>query len=198
MNKQISAIILSAGYSSRMKAFKPLLPFGKKTIIEHVINTFQFVNIESIIVVTGHNHEILSEKINDQNIIIAHNKEFDKGMFSSVKVGVEKVKNTHNAFFIMPVDYPMVQKITIEQMINVFESKKTDVLYPSFNNRKGHPPLINTNLIPSLKDWVGDGGLREFLKPVTASYIIVEDKNVLFDIDTPYDYQLAINSKLES
>ncbi|MFA5729238.1 MAG: NTP transferase domain-containing protein, partial [Candidatus Neomarinimicrobiota bacterium] len=31
-------VILAAGLSSRMGAFKPLLPFGKSTIIETVVD----------------------------------------------------------------------------------------------------------------------------------------------------------------
>ena len=49
----VAAIILAAGQSSRMGAFKPLLPFGDTTVIEHTIDYLRRGGIETIIVVVG-------------------------------------------------------------------------------------------------------------------------------------------------
>ena len=37
MNGKFAAVILAAGYSSRMGAFKPLLPVGEMTAVERLI-----------------------------------------------------------------------------------------------------------------------------------------------------------------
>ena len=50
----ISAILLAAGRSSRMGAFKPLLPFGESTVIESCIINLRSAGIEEIIIVIGH------------------------------------------------------------------------------------------------------------------------------------------------
>ena len=49
-----SAILLAAGRSSRMGAFKPLLPFGNKTVIECCIDALREGGVETIVVVLGH------------------------------------------------------------------------------------------------------------------------------------------------
>ena len=54
MNKnEVAAIILAAGQSSRMSAFKPLLPFGKTTVIDQCVDNFRQAGVVTIIVVAG-------------------------------------------------------------------------------------------------------------------------------------------------
>ena len=45
----VAAILLAAGQSKRMGAFKPLLPFGAKTVIESCIGYLQRGGVESIL-----------------------------------------------------------------------------------------------------------------------------------------------------
>src|SRR5947207_416014 len=54
-NHTIAAIVLAAGVSKRMGAFKPLLPVAGKPMIVHVLETLKAVDeIDPVIVVTGH------------------------------------------------------------------------------------------------------------------------------------------------
>ena len=52
--KDVAAIILAAGQSKRMGAFKPLLPFGKQSVIKSCIKYLEDGGVESIVVVLGH------------------------------------------------------------------------------------------------------------------------------------------------
>ena len=53
MNGKFAAVILAAGYSSRMGDFKPLLPVGKMTAVERLIKEAEKVACGKVIVVTG-------------------------------------------------------------------------------------------------------------------------------------------------
>jgi molybdenum cofactor cytidylyltransferase len=53
----IAAIILAAGLSSRLGAFKPLLTLRGRLIIEVVINLFREAEISDIVVVVGYEAE---------------------------------------------------------------------------------------------------------------------------------------------
>jgi molybdenum cofactor cytidylyltransferase len=50
----LSAILLAAGRSRRMGAFKPLLPFGARTVIETCIDNLRAAGVTEIVVVVGH------------------------------------------------------------------------------------------------------------------------------------------------
>lgn len=49
MSDSITAIITVAGFSSRMNAFKPLLPICSATIVETAINSFHSVGARDIV-----------------------------------------------------------------------------------------------------------------------------------------------------
>jgi molybdenum cofactor cytidylyltransferase len=61
----IAAILLAAGRSKRMGAFKPLLSFGKQTVIESCIDSLRRggVAAESIVVVVGHRADELKRRL---------------------------------------------------------------------------------------------------------------------------------------
>ena len=54
-----AAIILAAGYSSRMKSFKPLLPIGELTAVERLMSSVRAAGIDDIIVVTGYSLSLI-------------------------------------------------------------------------------------------------------------------------------------------
>ena len=53
------AILLAAGRSERMGAFKPLLPFGETTVIHSCIDNLREAGVEDIVFVLGHRAEEL-------------------------------------------------------------------------------------------------------------------------------------------
>jgi len=59
MKPRATAIILAAGYSSRMNGFKPLLPLGETTVLERIITLFQDAEVSDIRVVVGYRAEDL-------------------------------------------------------------------------------------------------------------------------------------------
>ncbi|MFW5731235.1 MAG: NTP transferase domain-containing protein, partial [Desulfonatronovibrionaceae bacterium] len=65
----IQAVILAAGYSRRMQAFKPLLPLSGASVLTSCIQGFRAGGVENITVVTGHRHQevsLLCGKLNGQ------------------------------------------------------------------------------------------------------------------------------------
>lgn len=117
-------VILAAGYSSRMKSFKPLLPVGDMTAIERSIAALIGAGVRNIIVVTGHNREklepVVSTSAADMNVIKAYNENFADGMFSSIKTGLAAVRDNFAdaaGVFLMPVDCPLISSSVITDLI---------------------------------------------------------------------------------
>ena len=52
--QKVSAVILAAGFSSRLKDFKPLLLLGEMTLLERAIRLFHQNGIRDTQVVVGH------------------------------------------------------------------------------------------------------------------------------------------------
>ncbi len=59
----ITAIVLAAGLSSRMRRFKPVLPYGGLSVIQSVIAVLRASSLDEIVVITGHEHDRLDEHL---------------------------------------------------------------------------------------------------------------------------------------
>jgi molybdenum cofactor cytidylyltransferase len=107
---KISGIILAAGSSSRMPNQNKLLAkINGKTILESVLDTALMVDLSQVIVVLGSNAEQLSELLIDYPVTLVINDEWEKGMSSSIKTGVEKLEDEINGTMIILGDMPGVR-----------------------------------------------------------------------------------------
>jgi putative nucleotidyltransferase with HDIG domain len=184
----LAALILAAGYSSRMGRFKPLLSLGGKSAIEWAIAGFQDAGIPRISVVTGHEADAIESMLRGTGIGVVHNPSYDKGMYSSVQAGLASLSAGVQACFLLPVDIPLVRASTIDALASRYESKPAAVIYPNFHGQRGHPPLIARDLFADVLSGNGDGGLRAFLQRHSADEVAVADEGILLDMDTPEDY----------
>lgn len=190
MNK-ITAIILAGGKSSRMNGpFKPLLPIGGMPALERSIRMFRSAGVEEIICVTGHNSDRLSGLLRGLAVQEVFNPLHGKGMFSSVRAGVAALDPASCAFFILPVDIPLVRTATVRRLCQAWIPGSKSVLYPVFKGRRGHPPLVPAEYGRDIVAWKGRGGLRGFLArhEKDARQIPVADAHMLMDMDTMEDY----------
>lgn len=188
---KISAIILAAGCSTRMGTMKALLPLAGQTVIDRVVTLFKTAGIEDIRVVTGHEHERLNEILSSLGVQEVYNPLYKQGMFSSVQAGIASLSHEVDAFYLLPVDIPLVKAATLQQLIGVFESTGNLILHPCFEGRRGHPPLIPISYREAILDWNGSQGMKGFLRKWDAESrdIVVDDEYILYDIDTIEQYQ---------
>lgn len=189
----MEAIVLAAGYSSRANAFKMTLPLGQMTVLEQTISKFEGL-CSRIIVVAGFQAEIIQEevaKINSKNaysfqITFVYNENFHEGMFRSIQKGCSEVSAP--AFFITPGDCPLVKKETVQ----LIAKQKGNVVIPSFTYKGGHPIKLSSEVKQQILETNPESNLREVLGSYEKTYLNVEDPGVLMDVDTPEDYQKAL------
>lgn len=198
--KNYSTIILAAGYSSRMGNFKPLMKIEGKTPLQKCIELFKNYGISDIIVVTGYLNDSIEKELNNigsglNDIRIVLNDEYSKGMFTSIKAGVESLKQGTDAFFILPVDIPSVQVSTIKKMLQSYEKIKGGILYPIFGEEKGHPTLVSYSFADEILNNNPEGGLREIFNNHKKQwrYVQVTDRGILLDMDTKEDFQVLLD-----
>lgn len=188
----LAALILAAGYSSRMGRFKALLPLDGESAIARVVGTFRQAGIERIGAVTGHNAELLDPVLLELGVSAISNPNYSHGMYSSVQAGLASLSAEVDACFLLPVDIPLVRPATIKALAARFAAERPSIVYPYFSGQRGHPPLIARALFAEIL--AGDGGLRALLKnhQSTTADVDVLDEGIRLDMDTPEDYgQLA-------
>lgn len=195
--ERIAALILAAGCSARMGAFKPLLPIGDRTVLEIVIALYRSAGIFDIFVVLGHRAEDIQPILDKLGVVSIFNDGYHEGMFSSVQTGVKRISGFFDAFFLHPADMPGLRPETIRLLVATRREKDALVLHPCHKGRRGHPPLISTALIPAILAFDEPGGMRTFLSRCHdgARHVECEDPGILMDLDTPDDYRRLAGEK---
>ena len=194
-NTGIAAVILSAGYSSRMKRFKPLLKIGETTAVQKLIHSVKDAGIGRIVTVTGYSRELLRPVLDSEGCIEAYNADYDSGMFSSIKTGISKARELYPdaaGYLVMPVDCPLISGETVRTVAEHagHDSGGEDFFVPVFEGKKGHPLFVPKFYAEEICSYGGTGGL----KAVTDKYwdrmvrIPVSDEGCLLDMDTPEGY----------
>jgi len=185
------AIILAAGYSSRMGAFKPLLPLGGTTLLERAVSLFRGAGIQDIRVVTGHRSDDLLPLLKRLQVRPLLNENYQAGMFSSVTAAATSIVSGNGAFFLLPVDIPLVRRETVELLARSYSDSSSCIIYPAFRGERGHPPLISDSYRDGILSWSGEGGLKAFLMQHEEYSLTLEtdDDGILLDMDTEEDYE---------
>ena len=187
---RIAALVLAAGYSSRMGIFKPLASLGTHTLIEEAVTRFLRAGIDDVRVVVGHRADELKPVVDRLGVRWIFNADYDRGMFSSVLAGVKSLEADVDGFFLLPGDIALVNPETIRVLLNACDPDDPKIIYPCFDGRRGHPPLIPAAYLRQDLSSDYPGGLRAFLGSYehSAMDMDVTDENVLLDCDTPMDY----------
>jgi molybdenum cofactor cytidylyltransferase len=183
--KKIIPIILAAGSSSRLGQPKQLLVYQGITLLERVFEIAKKVTKNTKIVVGNYSEEII-QLIDDKQVIL-HNPAAHEGMGTSIRVGVEAVKNEADAVLILLTDQPFVTFELLEKMIALYEESQAPIIACDYGEQLGVPILFDRQFFPELLQLSGDKGARAFLKNYPDQIKTISFPEGKFDIDTPED-----------
>jgi molybdenum cofactor cytidylyltransferase len=187
----ISAIILAAGQSRRMGQPKMLLPWGNRTVIEHVVATFLQAGVEDILIVTGAEHERVDQAMDGYPVQKIYNKEYAGGeMLSSLQCGLRQLTKETRAALIGLGDQPQLREESIRAICEAYKDGASPLIIPSFQRKRGHPWLVARSLWGEILMLQPPQTPRDFLNNHTGDilYVNLETPTILADLDTPEDY----------
>ena len=182
----ISAILLAAGQSKRMNGENkltkeiqgiPLIKLSVKNILAS--------SIDELIIVLGHQKEIV-EKLIDKNekIKFVFNKDFESGMASSIKTGLNNLSEKTEAFFICLGDMPMINQDVYNQLIRSRNNK--EIIVPTYKGQQRNPILFSKSMKSIIISIEGDIGAKKILEQNKDKILKVkiDDINITKDFNT--------------
>ncbi len=190
-----SAVILAAGHSSRMGVPKMFLEVSPGvSFLDACVDAFIGFGCKEVLVVTNPSFMMLVDlKPSWEGIVrLVQNAKPDYGRFYSLQCGLKALIGMRSVFF-HNVDNPFVSK----EVLTALSSKEGEasVVRPSFNKQRGHPVLINSNVV---KDMLSEKGhvqdLRDYLARYKNVSVPVKTPDILKNINTPEDYRKIIQS----
>jgi molybdenum cofactor cytidylyltransferase len=197
MKPKIYGVILSAGYSSRMSQFKPLAKYKGDYFIINILKKLSNF-CDKIFIITGYQAELLEMKIMEaletadllNKIEFVFNKDFPKGMFSSVQTAARRlteIATPQDYIFLHLVDQPQISLTVYEALVKIVETHKSRIIIPSFSYRSGHPILFKSILLKKIINTKPTYTLEYILVNEFIHYVNVDDSAILKDVNTNKD-----------
>lgn len=185
---EVAAIVAAAGMSRRMGRCKQLLDMGGRTLLARCLETALAGGISEIVVVVGTEGELVAAEASRFQVRVAVNDNPAGDMASSVRAGFESLPETVSGVIVALCDFPLLQPDTVARLKELHGMDPCRIIIPTHSGQRGHPLLFPRPILEELKAGLT---LRDIVRrnPDRLYCIEVSDPGILFDMDTPEDYQ---------
>jgi molybdenum cofactor cytidylyltransferase len=194
----LGVVILAAGSSARMGRPKLLLPWGRTSMLGHLIRQWRALGAKQIAVVcsagiAGIQEELSRLRFPGSNRIL--NPAPEKGMFSSIKCAARwpgwRKGITHWA--IVLGDQPHLQPQTLQRVLDFSAARPARICQPARSGHGRHPVLLPRKVLRQLAASTART-LKTFLaaRANQVARCALEDTGLDLDIDRPADYRRAV------
>jgi molybdenum cofactor cytidylyltransferase len=194
-NRNVTAIVLAAGRSTRMGGPNKLLAeLGGKKLVRIVTEQALASKASEVIVVTGHQAELVENSLQGLKVKFVRNPDFAGGLASSVKSGIAAVPAGADGAVICLGDMPLIDAKLIDRLIETFAPDRGNLIaVPVSDGRRGNPVLWSRRFFRELMTLDGDVGARHLIAKhaEAVAEVLVEGSGAFLDIDTPQALEAA-------
>ncbi len=188
-NRNVAAIVLAAGRSTRMGGPNKLLAeIGGKPLVRIIAEQALASKASPVVVVTGHQKAEIEQALGGLNVTFAHNPDFADGLATSVKTGIAAVPEEADGAVVCLGDMPLIDAQLLDKLIESFAPDKGSlIVQPVAGGRRGNPVLWSRRFFGELMMLDGDIGARNLIAQhgEAVAEVEVEGKSAFLDIDTP-------------
>lgn len=192
VDTRIGAVVLAAGQSKRMGQPKMVMPWGEQTVIEQVISSLLAAQVAEVVVVTGGAREKVEAVLAGSPVRLVHNPHFEQSeMLVSLQYGMRALAEGEcQALLVVLGDQPSVSAEVITEVTGAYKRSHAGLVVPSYQNRRGHPWLVDRRLWNEILNMPPQKTMRDFLNTHAGEieYVLVATAGILKDLDTPEDY----------
>ncbi len=198
--RNVAAVVLAAGRSTRMGAINKLIAeIGGKPLVRIATEQALASRAKPVIVVTGHERERVEAALAGLPVRFVHNPDYADGLGTSLRAGIAAVPETADAAVVCLGDMPQVDSKLIDKLIATFDPERGAlVVVPSIEGRRGNPVLWSRRFFPDLMAVQGDIGARHLIGSYVEAVaeVPVAGEAALTDVDTPESFS-AVKAEIE-
>lgn len=180
----IVGLLLAAGGARRFKTQKLVAPHRGVALVEHAAMRLGAAT-DRVIAVVGHDADAVRGALAGLDVQIVENQEWDRGLSSSIRRGVEAMPDDAEALVIAVGDQPGLDPGVTRSVISRWRETGLPIVSASYRGARGHPVLFARAVFPELLELAGDAGARLLIErsPERVAYVEV-DTEMPPDVDT--------------
>lgn len=182
----IAGIILAAGGSTRLGEPKQLLQLRADTLVHAAVCAAREGGCETVCVVTGHTREAVEDAVADLQPLAVHNAEWERGLGSSIRVGVTRVRSA-SAIVLLACDQPAVDAAVVRSLIERHEQTRRAIVASRYSGTIGIPALFTQACFGELLTLPDDRGAKAVIQAHPGRVSLVDFPGGAFDLDTRED-----------
>jgi len=185
----ISAVVLAAGASTRMGTQKLLLPLGGEPLVRRAVRQVSAAGFDDVLVVLGSAHEAVLAALDGLGVRYAINLEFASGIGSSFRTAVEHLPDSAAAMFTL-ADQPFVTTHEYRTVLDAYRDQAPAIVSVRYGEVMAPPHLFEREFFPELAQ-LQHGARSVLQRHLKRTMVLQFPPELLADIDTPEDYELA-------
>lgn len=193
MLEGISAILLAAGESARMKSCesKLLLPLEGRELVTYPAEAAREAGLQDFIVVLGRDAEKVEKVVQKYGPRCVFNRHYTSGQGSSIVCGMKALGAESRACFFLMGDQPGLRAAHLRQLAAGSASDK--IIVPLYAGRRGSPCLFGSDFYEELLQLRPEESGRKVIlaHPEAIRELAMGDDVNPMDIDTEEDYRQA-------
>jgi molybdenum cofactor cytidylyltransferase len=183
----LHVMILAAGGSTRFGSPKALTRIAGRPLIQHVIARALALGGQAVTVVVGAHAREIVPAIGSAPVSLVVNRDWDTGMSSSVRAGVERLPGSCAAVMIMLADQPLVGIDSLRRLSATWSTRPKEIVAAQYAGHCGVPAIFPRWCFAELRQLSGDMGARLLLRRHADRTVGVPMPEAAVDIDTPED-----------
>ncbi|UCF77887.1 MAG: nucleotidyltransferase family protein [Candidatus Eiseniibacteriota bacterium] len=188
---EVAGVILAAGEGRRIGRSKALLEIDGVKFLERVVLAIRAAGCEPVVVVGGADADAVRAEAQRLDARFALNSDWERGQFSSLKVGLAGSGSEPQGVMVALVDHPFVAEETYRLLFEAFKAAPQKIFIPSHRGTRGHPVVVPRKIVDEIVRSSDDLTLRDVMKK-HADLIVeleVKDPGILKDVDTAVDLE---------
>jgi molybdenum cofactor cytidylyltransferase len=191
----VTAVVLAAGASTRMGTQKLLLPLGGEPLVRRTVRQVSAAGFDDVLVVLGYENEKMLAALEGLPARYGINAQYASGMGSSFRTAVEHLADSSAAMFAL-ADQPFVTTHEYRSVLDTYRQQAPPIISVRYGEVMAPPHLFEREFFPELAQ-LQHGARPVLQRHLERTVILRFPADLLVDIDTPEDYELA-KSRLSS
>ncbi|MCP5043946.1 MAG: nucleotidyltransferase family protein [bacterium] len=191
----VAALILAAGGATRMRSPKALLPWGDSTLVRHCAQVALESKCSEVVAVVGEQARAIEGALAGLDVTILPHPGWREGMGSSIAAGIQSLGEHVAGALIVLCDQPFVTPQLLDSLISCHLEQGRALAACRYRDTLGPPAFFARVMFERLCDLAGDRGAKALLEAEGASVAIVDFSRGAFDIDSPEDYDRALEQR---